>query len=74
MTEERTIAPGERRTYTTPGKAVLITFQSGSEEKRVRLNAIQVVGHYPTDSDKEKASVNYFEEDASGTLHLYAGP
>jgi hypothetical protein len=74
MSEERTIGPGERRLYTTRDKAVTIRFQSGSEEKQYSLQATQVVGHHPTESDERQAKVNYFEVDANGNLHLYAKP
>lgn len=67
-----TLAPHYRKPFITRDTPVYIKFQSGTEEKQYVLEATRIVGHYPTESEKENAKVYEFKTDADGILHLYA--
>jgi hypothetical protein len=49
-------------------------YEAGYQEKKYSLQVTSVIGHEPTESEKEKSRVNFFKLDASGDIELYSPP
>ncbi|MDQ1592310.1 MAG: hypothetical protein QOG71_2937 [Pyrinomonadaceae bacterium] len=78
--ESFTISPGHRRSHIwlNPIQCICLKYdhkyEDGYQEKKYSLQATKIIGRDPTESEEEKAKVNYFKVDADGNITLYAAP
>jgi hypothetical protein len=72
--KKTTVEPGEGWTHTRRDRAVRVKFERGpsGETKEYCLTSLKIVGHKPTEAEKQEAKINFFKPRSDGNLELFA--